>query len=322
MKLAYRFPAIGHLRLKSSVPLEHLGCVFGFELDENQAVTHLSVTIPVAPTDIPTVTKNPKSGVKLQLNMVSPGIEKIIPLVRTLEGFLSMFGIESIETQDIQLRWLPETPEEKASLQVFDFSVGRHKPKITDYEPLDFAYAGQAVVGIEALTRYEVPLNFYRRGMLDVRDKRFIDAYFDFYFILESLCADGKFKTRQVQNVFRASPTLQEAIAAALEAESFRSALRAEPKLLPSFNTHYLGRTSGEISDRFVELRGKLHHHSTKDKNAWHPAKQDEYHLDALILGHVCFEFLQKATMKTIYNDEVALKFKAAAGRAQTGKPL
>lgn len=54
MKLAYRFPAIGHLRLESRVPLEHMGCVFHFELDENQAVTHLSVTIPVAPTDIPT----------------------------------------------------------------------------------------------------------------------------------------------------------------------------------------------------------------------------------------------------------------------------
>ena len=54
MKLAYRFPAIGHLRLESRVPLEHMGCVFHFELDENQAVTHLSVTIPVALTDIPT----------------------------------------------------------------------------------------------------------------------------------------------------------------------------------------------------------------------------------------------------------------------------
>src|ERR1035441_3879623 len=103
MKLKYRFRVKGHLRLDSSVPLQFQGREFLFELGGQQEVTHLSVTIQIDNSKLPTMSYGGSPNVAAQLNLVTPGLEELRPLVRSLEGMLSLYGVASINVREPEL---------------------------------------------------------------------------------------------------------------------------------------------------------------------------------------------------------------------------
>ena len=315
MKIEYRFEVTGHLRLKSTAPINYRDKIFVFEIDKINVVRALSVTIKIQASEIPVATRNPEPGVKLKIDMVSPRLRELLPQVRTLEGFLSMYGVESIDTRHVKHTWIPESAEEQSRLHINGVSTSSGQLGDEAYDQLDLAFAGQAVTALEKLVAYEVPFNFYRRGMLDLRDRRCIDAYYDFFFVIETLFGNGKFKTRQLKEELRSSLPLQEAVAQTLAGGQVRFILASDKHLLPAYRLHYQGRKSAEITDRFVDLRGELHHHSGRDRRCWNPGEQQEFELDATFIGAVCCTVLQAATLRNVYNNEQAARFESAVNR-------
>ena len=42
---------------------------------------------------------------------------------------LALFGIESIDTENVEESWLPDSPEEKRELELYSFTRGKaHRP--------------------------------------------------------------------------------------------------------------------------------------------------------------------------------------------------
>ena len=62
----------------------------------------------------------------------------------------------------------------------------------------------------------EIPLNFFRRGMLDVYERNYIEAIYDFYFILETVFGEGRFKTAAVSTAFLNSAQLRSCVQRAI----------------------------------------------------------------------------------------------------------
>lgn len=312
MRIRYRFPVRGRLRLNGSFPLVHLGREFMLELDADQVVTHLRVTAPIGSSDVSVVQSADEPAGAMHLELTSPGLDELRPLVRTIEGLLAMFGVEAVDMQEAEQTWLPDTSEEERALQVRSAILGRHRPRPTDHPVIEFAYAAQAILGVEKVLSHEVALNFFRRGKADLADERFIDAYYDFFFILESLFAEGHSKTAKVKAEFRKCAALQEAVAATMNSENLSHLIGRRSYLRSAFEERYSGRSSAEITDSFVDLRGFLHHHSSKRPDAWHPADQQSYHFDAEFIANVCASLMQERVFPALYSPEGAALFKAA----------
>jgi hypothetical protein len=311
MKLTYRFRVKGTLRLNESRSLNHLGRVFLFELGCQQEVTHLSVTIPISLSELPSFSHaNP--GQTARLNLTSPGLLELRPLIRSLEGMLSLYGVESINMREPELVWVPESADERRSMSLFRFSVKREERALSDHPVLDFAYAGQAIAGLEKLVKHEVPMYFYRKGRQDLVEGYFIDAFYDFFLIIESLFANGNFRKTGMKQAFRANQSLQAAIATTLVSKELNGLLEFRPHVRAAYVETYQGRAPGDATDHLVELRGFLHHHTAGRVSMWHPDDHEKYELDAHVVGMTCGHLIQDAVIPLVYSEEGAKRFEAA----------
>lgn len=65
--------------------------------------------------------------------------------------------------------------------------------------------------------------------------------------------------------------------------------LRSE--LHEEFRSHsvYATKTFENYTDHFVDIRGKLHHHSSKNPNTWDPNQPGTFTLDAAVMGHIAY---------------------------------
>lgn len=133
----------------------------------------------------------------------------------------------------------------------------RHPPRA-----LGSAQAGQAVTAVDSLVEHEIPMYLYRRGGQDLVGGHFIDAFYDFLLIVESLYANGKFKKTAMQQAFRSNQTLQSAVVTTLASSELKTIANSRPRLRAAYEGTYRGRTPAEVTDRLVELRGFLHHHT------------------------------------------------------------
>lgn len=317
MKIRYRFPVKGHLRLSEPFSLLSEGREFAFELDAKKTVTHVSVVVPVSSTDLPVLTQDPKPGVKLHVAMQSPDLAGVLSIVRTLEGFLSTFAVITVDAFQVELTWLPESPQEKDSLQLLSFSTAKQMLAPEQFTIHPSALAGQAVLKIKELQKYEFALSFFRSGRQALEEQRYIDAYYSFYLILESLFAKGHFKNAKVKIEFRNCSVLQKAITNALANVSAVLVKHQGPYAYGTFEQRYKGKTSFQISDRFVDLRGFLHHHNQKHPEAWHPSKQDEYQFDSGFIAQACLGVLSELTYGSVLNAETAALFEKSASTKQ-----
>jgi hypothetical protein len=291
LKVQYKFAVTGRIRLKDSFPLFSNDVEYGVETDSDGVVTSISVTYPANdPLLWPSIAKDPEPGVAASIAMHSPSLERAQQAIRTAEGILAFFGLEQIAWGNPEEIYLPESDEERQALSVHRMSRSTRKITALDTEPLSFDIFGRALLRAENLSQHEIPLAFFRKGKNDTCENRHIEACLDFLFMLETLFANGKFKSSQVVAEYTSSKTLLDAVYKTtqdgdlLKIAQHRGALHRK-----RLSEEYMARTPVQVAESFVELRGKLHHHSLKDKNRWHPERHDDFLADALFLEHVCF---------------------------------
>ena len=168
------------------------------------------------------------------------------------------------------------------------------------------------------LAPYEVPLEFYRRGADDSFREQYVEAIFNFFFVLEYLFGEGQFRTAHLVKNFLASSKL---LAGLAEARSqFLGAVRSED-VAKRFRKKYGDPTDQEVVQTIVELRGKLHHQSIK-RIKWHPALQKEFEMDAHFLGAVCQSVLMTAVLEVLFDENEKKQFIATPVFDANGKPV
>jgi hypothetical protein len=77
-------------------------------------------------------------------------------------------------------------------------------------------------------------------------------------------------------------------------------------------------RTYGTISTeqalkKIVELRGRLHHHTQKRRNTWHPDEQRRFECDALFLQAVAYNVIFKVAEPYLWGKEVVNAYEELA---------
>jgi hypothetical protein len=302
-----------------------------FELEAPaEIITDVLLTVPVPRReDWPVIQPDPAPGVSANIRWSTPALPFVQRELRALQGLLSLFGLHSIEMERPEVRWIPESEDERSQLHIFSYKATAQPLADEEVWPMPFDVLARAILAADAATDIEIPLNFFRRGMLDVYEQHYIEAIYDFYFILETLFGKGKFKSAAVSSAFLDSSQLRSCVERAV----------ADPGpmiMLDSRARTTLERSYGKLSvedaiGKMVELRGYLHHHTSKRRGIRNPEEQHKYEIDALFFQTVTYNvifaiaepYLDNEAVIRAYEDLVKRHYdKSDVGRRPPRLPL
>jgi hypothetical protein len=131
--------------------------------------------------------------------------------LKTLQGLLSLFGLRSIDIRYPEVEWIAENDEEREYLKVYSFKTNRQEPLPGSIPLVSFDIVARAVLACRNAYKIEMPLSFFRRAVVDMHEQQFIEAIYDFYFVLETVYGGGKFKKAEVLAGFKAADELKQA---------------------------------------------------------------------------------------------------------------
>jgi len=288
MKCRYAFGVKGALRLKEACPLVVGDVTFQFLFREPDVVAAIEAELSVPNADHwPHGTTNPRPGVAADFNFGSAGLERIVGYLRIAEGLLSLYGVESIDTESFEQKWIPETDDERAQLDLFGFrrTIQRTRPDEMPYVP--FELVARSIVGIPQAHDVGVEMSFYRKGRIDFIERRYIEAIYDCFFMFETLFANGKSRSDAVKAEFKKANRLREAIERVIADAAEWKSVEADGRSMAGCASRYRGKTVDQIIDEIVDVRGFLHHHSRKRRDAWHPDDHRRFECEALLLMRI-----------------------------------
>lgn len=303
MKCRYTFKIRGQVKVAEIRPIEVHGWSFEF-LQDGGLLSQLSVTVPAnGPEDVPTITPNPSPGIKAHINVPAPSFPFVKKEVRAIESLLSVFGLHQIDLDRFKTEWLPESDEEKASIHINDFSTDVAKAGTESMPPLPFDLLARCVIAANEATEIEMQLAFFRKGIVDFFEERFIEAIYDFYFFLESMFGEGQFRKHGIEDAFKKSKPLR----AVIEKVMANPAANVTPRRseLESFLKKYKGMSVENIIEHIVKLRGFLHHHTAKRKDIWHPDDHKRFGSEALLLRSIACSVALETSLAYLYRQHV-----------------
>lgn len=322
MKCKYTFPVTGHIKFPFGMEFSANDRYYEFKVKDG-LVSDLSVTIAnISDSSLPDVVSHNEGKIKASISIPPnpPFWDDLISDIRTVEGALCLWDLEGINTDYFTTEWIPESEEEKERLKLFSFSIAREDEPTENLPQAPIDMFVRSVLAVSDLKESETPLNFYRRGRMDISKERYIDAIYDLYFVLETLFANGKFKKNQVIEEFASSSILLDGINHIKS--DIDPQIRNEPILYTDFVSKYLNRNEKEIIEHVLELRGFLHHHNLNRKTIWHPANQREFKVDALTLLRLCHHVLSKKIFEILFQKHRIDEFLKTEVKAKDGQTI
>lgn len=206
--------------------------------------------------------------------------EERLELIREfqeLEGILSFEttgSLKSIEWDAPTEDFIAETEEEEKQVQVHNLCFTKEYP---DYPvSLDEEGFGRIIRSKEQYVSLIVPQGFYREGTNEFASRRYINAFYNFYFILEDLYGKGKTKNKDIAKEFRGSA-------------EFKGFVDWMIKDINKYDRHKINierfckeqrvayDTDG-IIELLLKVRGSLHHYSSRSsKHQGTPFDQEDF---------------------------------------------
>lgn len=180
-------------------------------------------------------------------------------------AFCSGGAIERIRWDEPEELRIAETEEEKQRVSIPSVKRGFGNPRPQATLP---AKAAKQIV--EAAQRSDDDLvilkAFWREGMNDYIERRYVQAYYNFYFVVEGLYADGKSSKQQVLKAFQRSPEMREI------SEWVFDLIRRDPVHWREMREHFVSmdctKDAQGAQALLFEIRGALHHYSPKSRRA------------------------------------------------------
>ncbi|TAJ10587.1 MAG: hypothetical protein EPO61_01900 [Nitrospirae bacterium] len=317
MKCKHRFKIYGRVRPQALLPIQSRFYLWEFEAHDG-LLTHLTATVNIPNRDDwPMTTMSPKPGVAALVNLKAPHLPFIQFELYTIQGLLSLFGVRSIDVQKPELEWIAENEEERAALHIHSFKSGYTEPDPRSMPLLPFDLLARSVLAAEKAHEIEIPLNFFRRSLVDIFEKQYIEAIYDLYFVLETAFGNGQTKKGAILNEFKTSPGLREAVDRALRDPG--PAVVHEQRVRHDYELKYRCKSPDDYLRHIVELRGFLHHHTQRRKGIWHPERQEKYETEALVLQAVAFNVIFPLALKYLDDQEVVALYHQNIDRFQSG---
>lgn len=316
MKLKLSFDVMSQMYLDDYWPIAIGNDIYEFGVDEGGIVNALHVTIAnVEKQYWPAFEEPDQPGVQHKLTIKAPPITHfILHDLKVFQGMASPMGSFDIDFEHPEYHWLPENEDEKKELNIFQYK--------TDKGPKDkrlassFDVVARALLVSTKLFDYEAPLSFFRRGTSDFHNNDYRLAFYNYYFFLESLFANGKFRQKDVPKQFATNTNL---LAAVKKARHETLSTRGMKKT-QFFKTLSETDCPETILEKIALRRGESHHHSLKNRKAWHPDRHDDFLVEANFLHLVCMDIIYGLEGAILFSPETINEFYEAGRRVGVNK--
>lgn len=274
---------------------------------EQEKVTSLTVVVRTDSRDfMPKITAGDRPRISANIHIgEQPYQSEVEQMLRTAIGLLNFFAQIDVDFGAPTLAWEAENDEERAQLQMYSFSLQHKIGSDEERPPLSYDIVARCFLAAPSASSHEVLLSFVRKGRRDMRDGHFIDAYYSFFFFLETQFAPGYSDPKKVKAALKTVPGITEALAKARAMSLGRKGGR---------RAAFLAKADDELIDYLVDVRGQLHHHALPRKtNVWHPDKHQEFEEEAIFLEFLTHTISMDQAMPILFSEEVSTAFMNSA---------
>jgi hypothetical protein len=301
MKFKYIYPITTSLVLNEQWPI-CLGDLTFEWMTEAGLATAIYITIPANNAhDLPKLVLDADSKKISGIHFGDqPHFEKVDEVLHTLQGLLNLFTSITIHFDRYEAKWIPETLEESEQLKIFSYSKKTTRPNLNEPRRLTFDLVARVLSSLEKASDFEIPLNFLRKGNLEIHADRYIEAFYNLFFFLETLYAPGFSDPKKVKKKLKEAAAVMKALKAtrqALTQEDSSDTASQEMKNLLCLN-------DDALIDHLVDTRGDLHHHALRRPGVWHPNRPKEFLGEAFILQRITHEISMARAMEIIFSPE------------------
>jgi hypothetical protein len=271
---------------------------------EKRRVSNLSITYANIPEDQwPLVVENPEPSIAVELRQRFHAKDPR-QVAQRFANLLAVFGCDGIDEAFEEEKWLPENPEEAAKLDMNSGTWDESPRTIDDVEPTPEGLFFQVIASADQDESEELELAFFRLGVQATQQRRYIEAFYHFFFILETNFSGGKFKTKELVKNFLASQDLVQDISDVVGALP-GSMVGVQRDLAEKVIALYACKDAKYVIERLVGRRGFLHHHTRKDRGHWHPDRTEEFYPDIYIAQQVAFKSVWRVLHRRLWSDRV-----------------
>ncbi len=244
----------------------------------------------IAPSNVPGI-----AGA-LTVDVDQQFIEDLKGLIEYIESMLSYhFETKKIYLEEAERFFVPENEEEIGKIDVMSYSLQKRQYSeqtrrltVADFKEI-----------IQQRSKYE-PFKmvnlFHREGIREFGSFRYIQAFYNFYFVLEDLYGQGKTSNNEIGKKFKSNQTLRDIVQKMLNTFIKGEHLKNIQNFLLEENISF---GIDGLLDLVVQVRGNLHHYSGKStKRKGTPLNQGDFESMAyLLMGLSQFSILE-ATFK------------------------
>lgn len=304
----------GETAIQHTTPLKYGEREYTFHRDDKGFLTKITIIAP-APDS---------SRFYAQFRMgENPGItlgadqelhKQLLSDLQQMEGLLAFhFRVSRIRWDTVRSESVAETDEERG-LSAYGIQTTRSIPdwRAGELKPEALRCLMDRLIENRDLI---VPLSFWRDGNADLRSFRFINAFSNFYFVLEGWYANGKTQNDQVRKQFTRSGQLKQIIGQILPEHLDNG--RSPSQLLQALERKKLNPDIGGVIDFLIDTRGEVHHFSERSTRLQGtPLNHDDYEEVAFLTGHIATETLRNrlTNEKTLADRQESAQSKGAIG--------
>lgn len=303
MRYGLKATVEGNLRIDADTSTESDGIRIELKSDEQGRLSTVVVSLEVQASRIGTVASAARARASGE-DSADVAIDEKLHLIRFLQSiesdlaFSAQGHIDRIRWDDAFELTIPENADEEKLVpsRYLTMTFGRPQLKypltadaartIAERSPQD-----DDLVAIKA---------FWREGTNEYREKRYVQAFYDFYFVIEGLFANGRSSKAEVLKAFAKSSEMSTVTDLAL------SRARANesywPRLQDLLRTHSCGEDSSGAQKLLFALRGELHHFSTKKKGPQGtPLSQSKFETPAWFAKDFAFIAIARRDRQALY---------------------
>ncbi len=199
----------------------------------------------------------------------------IIDQFQTLESaYAVQFGVKKIYWESTQNSVIPETEEEKLLVQISSTTFEEKYPDpIVQVKP---QLLFDVIQSLDDYKELKILLGFYREGKLEYSSLRYINSFYNFYFVLEGLYGNGKTQNNDVQKEFMKSKEFDNVISLMLD--SFNTHLDKKQEIETKLKEHSKKLDKDGLIHLLLGTRGDLHHFNPKRIKGT-PFNHKDFHL-------------------------------------------
>ena len=241
-----------------------------------------------------------KGDIKLTINIKSGKgvVDELKSDFQYLESSIAFMGsFTKIHWENPIQKWIPETEEEKAKLKILRFEHSKlgYKRSLPIFYINDFKEMILDKPKYDSLTVLQA---FYNDGKNFYDEFKYINAFYNFYYVIEDIYGDGNTKNRLIKKSFKASKELRENIKWVIDTQ-IKPNKKHNKNITNFLKDMNLTDDIDDIIDFIVDTRGRLHHFSRKSTlKIGTPFNQSDYESLAFLAMGIALRAILGEIMK------------------------